>query len=109
MAERRPDGDDSSSRSKRQKTNGKDLNPEANPYLAHMYEDQNGYGSSNNGYSSMKPRTNLFASLTRHSTTAEQARVAEDGPDNPFNGRPLSKRYFSILETRRKLPVHAQR
>lgn len=42
-------------------------------------------------------------------TTATQARKAEDGPDNPFTLRPLSKQYFDILKKRRDLPVHAQR
>ena len=39
----------------------------------------------------------------------KMARLAEDGPNNPFNGRSLSKSYFNILKTRRNLPVHAQR
>ena len=37
------------------------------------------------------------------------AKLAEDGPNNPYNGRSLSKSYFNILKTRRNLPVHAQR
>ncbi|EME40701.1 hypothetical protein DOTSEDRAFT_74295 [Dothistroma septosporum NZE10] len=37
------------------------------------------------------------------------AAQAEDGPDNPFTGMPLSDRYFGILKSRRGLPVHAQR
>ena len=37
------------------------------------------------------------------------AKKAEDGPSNPFNGQPLSQKYFSILKTRRNLPVHVQR
>lgn len=78
------------------------MDPKANPYLAHMYDDTaNGNGSVN--------KDNLLAGLTRHQTTAEQAKVAEDGPYNPFTGRQFSKRYLSILQTRRNLPVHAQR
>ena len=37
------------------------------------------------------------------------AKGVEEGPNNPLNGQPLSKSYFSILKTRRNLPVHAQR
>ena len=37
------------------------------------------------------------------------ARKAEDGPNNPFTDQPLSANYFKILQTRRGLPVHAQR
>ena len=47
--------------------------------------------------------------LLRHATTAAMAEKAEDGPTNPFNGQPLSNKYFSILKTRRNLPVHVQR
>jgi pre-mRNA-splicing factor ATP-dependent RNA helicase DHX15/PRP43 len=106
MADRRPDTDDTG-RAKRQKTNGADMDPKANPYLAHMYDDDAGYS---NGYSGGKKSTNnAFAGLTRHQTTAAQANAVEDGPSNPFTGRELSKRYFSILKTRRTLPVHQQR
>ena len=102
MADRRSDNEENG-RAKRQKTNGADMNPKANPYLAHMYDDeqQNGGGAVN--------KDKLLAGLTRHATTAEQAKVAEDGPYNPFTGREFSKRYLSILKTRRGLPVHAQR
>ena len=79
---------------KRQKTSG-DMNPESNPYLAHMYSAQ----SNGTGLKSFK----------RHATTAAQATAAEDGPSNPFTGKKLSDRYFDILKTRRNLPVHAQR
>jgi pre-mRNA-splicing factor ATP-dependent RNA helicase DHX15/PRP43 len=70
----------------------KGLNPAANPYLAHMYENKN-----------------PLSKFQRHKTTAAQAHTAEDGPNNPFNGAPLSQNYFSILKTRRDLPVHRQR
>ena len=83
------------------------MNPKANPYLAHMYDDQDDGGGYSNGYSGRKD--DLLKGLTRHATTAEQAKVAEDGPYNPFTGQQLSKRYFNILKTRRNLPVHAQR
>lgn len=93
-----------------------------NPYLAHMYEDQNdsGYntGYSNgdgngNGVSLTKQYGrsdgNSMANMPRHKTTAEMAKKAEDGPNNPYSGKPLSKQYFNILKSRRGLPVHAQR
>ena len=44
-----------------------------------------------------------------HATSASMAAVAENGPNNPFNSKPLSREYFRILKTRRDLPVHAQR
>lgn len=92
---------------KRQKTAG-GMNPEDNPYLSHWYEnDTNG---NSNGYSTPPNRSDgPLAKLQRHQTTAAQARAAEDGKINPFTGRPFSERYFSILKTRRDLPVHAQR
>jgi pre-mRNA-splicing factor ATP-dependent RNA helicase DHX15/PRP43 len=113
MADRRSETEDTG-RAKRQKTNGADMNPKTNPYLAHMYDDEqdNGYsnGKGNNGYGrSSVNKSDLLGGLTRHETTAEQALAAEDGPHNPFTGREFSKRYFSILKTRRNLPVYAQR
>jgi pre-mRNA-splicing factor ATP-dependent RNA helicase DHX15/PRP43 len=51
----------------------------------------------------------LLQKFKRHGTTAKQARAAEDGPLNPFNGRQFSNKYMSILKTRRDLPVHQQR
>lgn len=121
MAHPRPDSGDSG-RSKRQKTSI-DMDPKANPYLAHMYpEDQEeedegvdtGYGQ---GYGFGKPagrmngRSNPSAlvGFPRHKTSAAMAKSAEDGPNNPFNGKPLSAEYFNILKIRRNLPVHAQR
>lgn len=44
---------------------------------------------------------------------SKRARVVhnelEDGPNNAFTGRPLSEKYFQILQARRQLPVHSQR
>jgi len=100
MSDRRS-GDES--RAKRQKM---EFDPASNPYLAHM---NNG---DDNGYSNGRSNGNAKDGLThfkRHTTTAEQAAKAEDGPSNPFNGNNLSERYFGILKTRRNLPVHAQR
>ncbi|GME32846.1 Helicase [Neofusicoccum parvum] len=97
MADRRPDGDES--RAKRQKT-AAEMDPKANPYLAHMYQDAHANGASSN---------KGFAKLVRHQTTSADARAAEDGPSNPFTSQPLSKKYFDILKVRRDLPVHAQR
>ena len=95
--------------------------PKRNPYLAHMYnsEDEedggvglNGFASNgqafNNTYHSYT-RGKSLDSFTRHRTTSAQASKAEDGPENPFTGNPLSEKYFGILKTRRNLPVHVQR
>ena len=123
MADRRPDTDENSSKpSKRQKTSASDMDPKTNPYLAHMYEedaDDNSYSNGYaNGYSNgyeKAPKTNGMSGgsglskFPRHSTTADMARKAEDGPNNPFSGKPLSTQYLNILKTRRNLPVHAQR
>ena len=88
-----------------------------NPYLAHMDEQTDDTLGYSNGYGhGMKTsRMNGMSSGTtighfpRHETTAAMAKKAEDGPNNPFNGKPLSTQYFNILKTRRNLPVHAQR
>ena len=123
MANRRPDIHDGGSKpSKRQKTSAIDMDPKANPYLAHMYEenaDDNSYSNGYaNGYSNgydRGPKVNgmsggsALSRFPRHTTTADMAKQAEDGPNNPFSGKPLSTQYFSILKTRRNLPVHAQR
>jgi hypothetical protein len=101
MADRHPE-DQEMSAAKRVKTEG-NIDPTSNPYLAHHY---NGNG---HGYASAQRNTSLLAHFKRHNTTAEQAHVAEDGPNNPFNSVPLSSTYFSILKTRRDLPVHKQR
>ncbi|KAI5297376.1 DEAH-box ATP-dependent RNA helicase prp43 [Ascosphaera atra] len=87
-------------RTKRQKT----ADPRDNPYLAHMYE-----GEDSNGYDGASNVDSPLANWKQHQTTAEMARKAEDAEVNPFNGKPLTKRYMSILKTRRDLPVHAQR
>lgn len=114
MADRRPEAEDSY-RAKRQKTDTSNMDPKSNPYLAHMYDVED-EGVSMNGYSTPPKRMNGASSgsplvkFQRHQTTSAQARKAEDGPtNNPFTGQPLSKQYFSILKTRRDLPVHAQR
>ncbi|KAL7746999.1 DEAH-box ATP-dependent RNA helicase prp43 [Sorochytrium milnesiophthora] len=74
----------------------------ANPYLAH-HRSESPASSPYNG------KSNPFAGWTRGSTTAEQARALEDGPINPFTGRPYSNRYRDILKKRRDLPVSSQR
>ncbi|KAK3114016.1 DEAH-box ATP-dependent RNA helicase prp43 [Teratosphaeriaceae sp. CCFEE 6253] len=103
------------SRFKRQKM-ASETDDRKNPYLAHMYGgDDSGVSlndgaSSNGGYSNgSHSNGNGLGALKRHSTTAKQAKTAEDGPHNPFTGGPPSDRYFNILKTRRGLPVHAQR
>jgi len=98
-------------RVKRQKTGHMD--PAANPYLAH-WDDQNAGASLNGGNSysnggNSNGNGSVLQSFPRHKTTCKMANSAEDGPQNPFNQNPLSQRYFSILKTRRGLPVHAQR
>jgi pre-mRNA-splicing factor ATP-dependent RNA helicase DHX15/PRP43 len=101
MADRRPE-DREMSASKRVKLE-RNMDPTANPYLAHHYN------SNGDGYAPAQRNSSLLAHFQRHNTTAEQAHLAEDGPNNPFNGAPLSSTYFSILKTRRHLPVHKQR
>lgn len=83
------------------------MDPSENPYLAHMYNgfDQQGSSSSRG---SGAPDT-ILSSFKRYQTTVADATKAENGPENPFTGRPLSNNYFKILETRRNLPVHQQR
>ena len=91
--------------------------PKYNPYLAHMDQQQDdGFGYSNGyGHGLKSGKMNgastgtTLANFPRHATTAAMASKAEDGPNNPFNGKPLSDQYFNILKTRRNLPVHAQR
>ncbi|KAJ5488921.1 Pre-mRNA-splicing factor ATP-dependent RNA helicase PRP43 [Penicillium diatomitis] len=95
MVDRRSDSEDGA-RAKRQKMDAGD--PRENPYLAHMYEDTDGADQSS-----------ALAKFKRHQTTASLAMKAEDGEVNPFSGKPFSTKYFSILKTRRDLPVHAQR
>lgn len=105
MATKRSTSDDDHV-TKRQKMDGVGLDPKANPYLAHHYEDNeysNGFGSSDNGHSGG------LSHIERHKSSARQAQKAEDGPLNPFTGRQLSDRYQKILKTRRNLPVHVQR
>lgn len=45
----------------------------------------------------------------RYKTTAAMALHLEKGPNNPFNHKPFSSKYFDILKLRKDLPVHAQR
>ena len=94
--------------SKRQKMSSDSVtDPRNNPYLAHMYTNEtNGY--TNGSATPTRPDTPLSA-LRRHLTTAKDARQIEDGKVNPLTGQAYSERYFSILKTRRDLPVHAQR
>lgn len=86
------------------------MDPESNPYLAHLYEGSNGNGNGNGyGGGGRAGAKTVLSTFKRHGTTAEQAHVAEWGPENPFSGAPLSKKYFDILKGRRDLPVHKQR
>jgi hypothetical protein len=102
-----------------EKPTKKESDPKSNPYLAHMYEEEEveeqDYNGYSNGYGRALNRTNglsnasTLARFPRHKTTAAMAKKAEDGPNNPFSGKPLSSQYFNILRTRRTLPVHQQR
>ncbi|RMZ77677.1 hypothetical protein DV738_g4288, partial [Chaetothyriales sp. CBS 135597] len=97
---------------KRQKTASSNSDPRNNPYLAHHFDSDNGTAdySGSNGILTPDSRSNTpLAGMKRHKTTAAQANAAEDGAVNPFNGESFSERYFSILRTRRNLPVHQQR
>lgn len=74
-------------------SNSNSAKMESNPYLSHWNDES----------------SSDLQSFKRHATTAQQAQAAEDGPQNPFNGKPLSNKYMSILKVRRNLPVHQQR
>lgn len=87
-----------------------------NPYLAHrdaQMDDKgysNGYGHGAKSSRVIGPSNGTtIGHFPRHETTSAMAKKAEDGPNNPFTGKPLSTQYFNILKTRRNLPVHAQR
>ncbi|KAL7274102.1 DEAH-box ATP-dependent RNA helicase prp43 [Rhizina undulata] len=95
-------------KTKRSKQQTDNIDPSNNPYLAHMYQDDNTYLDRSNGNGNGLERT-ILSTFKRHQTTAKQAMKAERGPKNPFNGKPLSQQYFRILEKRRDLPVHSQR
>ncbi|KAI9045226.1 DEAH-box ATP-dependent RNA helicase PRP43 [Aspergillus affinis] len=108
MVDRRSDSEDGS-RAKRQKMDKTGTDPKDNPYLAHMYADSSSNGGSHSWTDGTLDKDSPFAKVTRHQTTAAQAKKIEDGDFNPFNNRPFSSKYLSILKTRRDLPVHAQR
>lgn len=106
MTVKREHYDDDSARVKRVKTEsngGGKMDPAAsNPYLAHWNDEKPSVKGEYGG-------SNALDNFKRHATTSKQAKVAEDGPNNPFTGRPLSGKYMSILKKRRDLPVHQQR
>ncbi|KAI1817616.1 P-loop containing nucleoside triphosphate hydrolase protein [Poronia punctata] len=77
---------------------------ESNKYLAHWNEDNN-YADGNGKLPAGSP----LRDFKRRESTAKQAFEAEDRDNNPFTGYPHSEKYFSILKTRRNLPVHKQR
>lgn len=90
----------------RKKAKKEDLDDTYNPYLAHMYEQDR----PRNGFRAQEPSPDSpLAGMKRRETSAKQAAKAEDSPSNPFNGKPHSQKYFSILQTRRDLPVSKQR
>jgi pre-mRNA-splicing factor ATP-dependent RNA helicase DHX15/PRP43 len=101
MSIKREHNDDDSSRVKRVKVEANGGKAD-NPYLAHWNDEKpvkSEYGSG----------SDALANFEQHATTSKQAKKAEDGPNNPFTGRPLSNNYMSILKKRRELPVHQQR
>ncbi|EFR00310.1 pre-mRNA-splicing factor ATP-dependent RNA helicase PRP43 [Nannizzia gypsea CBS 118893] len=91
---------ENASRAKRLKTTA-ESDPRSNPYLAHMYENEDASCGTND--------ESPLAAFRRHETTAEMASEVEGGSVNPFTGQSFSSRYVSILKTRRDLPVHQQR
>ncbi|CAI4218148.1 unnamed protein product [Parascedosporium putredinis] len=103
---KRRSSEDSDDSRKKAKMGGVSLNAEGaqkyNPYLAHTYDDTDANGDEVFANSP-------FAGFTRRSTTAKQAEKVEDLDENPFTGRPHTSQYFSILQSRRDLPVHKQR
>ncbi|GAQ44263.1 DEAH-box ATP-dependent RNA helicase prp43 [Aspergillus tubingensis] len=105
MVDRRSDSENGS-RAKRQKMDKSETDPKDNPYLAHMYADNGNSNTWTDGTTDLHP---AFGKMKRHQTTAALAKKVEDGDINPFNGQPFSSKYVSILQTRRDLPVHAQR
>ncbi|KAE8149134.1 hypothetical protein BDV25DRAFT_6539 [Aspergillus avenaceus] len=108
MVDRRSDSEDGS-RAKRQKMEKTGTDPKDNLYLAHMYADETSNGDSNSWSDGTSDKNSPFAKVKRHQSTAAQAKKIEDGDVNPFNNQPFSSKYFSILQGRRDLPVHAQR
>jgi len=99
------------SRAKRVKLASAEMDPKSNPYLAHHYEEPSSNGYSNGYKSNGKSYggSGTLGNFQRHESTAAGCKVAEDGPQNPFNSKQLSSEYFNILKVRRNLPVHAQR
>ncbi|KAI7859585.1 P-loop containing nucleoside triphosphate hydrolase protein [Circinella umbellata] len=71
-----------------------------NPYLAHLPPSQRQIDGG---------KSDPFNGMIARKTTAEQAEKLENGSFNPFTNRPFTAKYQTILEGRRKLPVHAQR
>lgn len=70
------------------------------PYPPHLLEQSvNGSGQDRS----------IWKGFQLHKTSAKMAHDIEEGPLNPFTGKPLSKKYFDILQARRNLPVHLQR
>lgn len=127
MADRKLEFEDNP-RIKRRRASPVALDPRNNPYLAHLYEttpkknirsNVNEYNSDDSEDGGVKveqvmeksaaSQSSGFANFRRHATNTAMATKAENGPANPFNGKPLSKQYFDILKVRRGLPVHAQR
>lgn len=103
MGDRNSDSE-GASRAKRQKMTKTDVDPRDNPYLAHLYEP-----SANANQWVDGAIDKAFRKMKWRQTTAADAKRIEDGGINPFSGEAFSPKYYSILKTRRDLPVHAQR
>lgn len=87
----------------RKKSKKEDRDGSYNPYLAHMYQEED----ATNGVEGAA--NSVLAGMKRRQTTAKQHTKAEESDSNAFTFQEHSQKYFQILETRRNLPVHKQR
>ncbi|SAM76911.1 probable PRP43-involved in spliceosome disassembly [Ustilago bromivora] len=94
--------------SKRSKMNAPDAETIANPYLAHMNEDDasTSAAATNGTLADDHP----LAGLIPRKVTGPQARQIMEGDVNPFSvaPKPFSNDYKKILAKRKELPVYAQ-
>ena len=82
-----------------------------NPYLDHHFDTSPDVDSSDKKIKKKKKKSKHRTDSDNVPAVTESMdmSVAEDGPTNFFTGSQHSERYFRILETRKKLPVHGQR
>ena len=109
----REDGEEQTGYSKRKKLSitGNELDVDAShtPDQDNWKEELEYTNGFKRPFAGTEKTLSPLAKFPRHATNAALARKAEDGPNNPFNGQPLSPQYFDILKVRRGLPVHTQR